>query len=117
MLFNESFAATNEREESEIGRQVVRALLEAEIKVFFVTHQFDFAESLHSQHAHSTLFLRAEREQEGQRNYKLAVAESLPTSYGEDVYYRLGGWLDDDRQPGSGNVGQSPAGERAESHG
>jgi DNA mismatch repair ATPase MutS len=117
MLFNESFAATNEREGSEIGRQVVRALLEAEIKVFFVTHQFDFAESFHSQHAHSTLFLRAEREQDGQRNYKLAVAGPLPTSYGEDVYYRLGGWLDDDRQPGPASVGEDPAGERAESHG
>jgi MutS domain V len=37
ILFNESFAATNEREGSEIGRQVVRALLEAGIRVFFVT--------------------------------------------------------------------------------
>ena len=50
ILFNESFAATNEREGSEIGRQVVRALLEAGIRVFFVTHQFDFADSFHRQH-------------------------------------------------------------------
>ena len=96
MLFNESFAATNEREGSEIGRQVVRALLEAEITVFFVTHQFDFANGFHSQRAESTLFLRAERQSEGQRSYRLAVAEPLPTSFGEDVYYRLGGWLDSD---------------------
>ena len=104
MLFNESFAATNEREGSEIGRQVVRALLEAETKVFFVTHQFDFAESFHNRHAESTLFLRAERQPDGRRNYKLAVAEPLPTSFGEDLYYRLGGWLDDDRPPGSASV-------------
>jgi DNA mismatch repair ATPase MutS len=96
MLFNESFAATNEREGSEIGRQVVRALLEAEITVFFVTHQFDFANGFHSQRAESTLFLRAERQSEGQPSYKLAVAEPLPTSFGEDVYYRLGGWMDSD---------------------
>ena len=108
MLFNESFAATNEREGSEIGRQVVRALLEAEIKVFFVTHQFDFAESFHNRHAESTLFLRAERQPEGRRNYKLAVAEPLPTSFGEDLYYRLGGWLDDDRPPGPGSVEGAP---------
>jgi hypothetical protein len=101
MLFNESFAATNEREGSEIGRQVVGALLEAEIKVFFVTHQFDFAESFHNRHAESTLFLRAERQSDGRRNYKLAVAEPLPTSFGEDLYYRLGGWLDDDIQNGT----------------
>ena len=96
MLFNESFAATNEREGSEIGRQVVRALLEAEITVFFVTHQFDFADGFHSQRGESTLFLRAERQSEGQPSYKLAVAEPLPTSFGEDVYYQLGGWLDND---------------------
>ena len=96
MLFNESFAGTNEREGSEIGHQVVRALLEAEIKVFFVTHRFDFAERFHRQHSDSTLFLRAERQPDGRRNYKLAVKEPLPTSFGEDLYYRLGGWLDED---------------------
>jgi DNA mismatch repair ATPase MutS len=93
ILFNESFAATNEREGSEIGRQIVSALLEAEITVFFVTHQFDFANGFHVHRADSTLFLRAERQSEGRRTYKLAVAAPLPTSFGEDVYYGLGGWL------------------------
>jgi hypothetical protein len=96
MLFNESFAGTNEREGSEIGDQVVRALLDAQIKVFFVTHRFDFADRFHRQHARSTLFLRAERQPDGRRNYKLAVIEPLPTSFGEDLYYQLGGWLDED---------------------
>jgi len=104
VLFNESFAATNEREGSEIGRQVVRALLEAQIKVFFVSHQFDFADGFHRQHADSTLFLRADRQPDGQRNYKLTVAEPLPTSFGEDLYYRFGSWLDgEDRLPTSRN--------------
>jgi hypothetical protein len=102
MLFNESFAGTNEREGSEIGRQVVRALLDAEVKVFFVTHRYDFAESFHRQHAASTLFLRAERQPDGRRNYKLAVKEPLPTSFGEDLYYRLGAWLDEDRAVAAG---------------
>lgn len=93
ILFNESFAATNEREGSEIGRQVVRALLEAAIEVVFVTHQFDFAESFHLQHADATLFLRAERQADGRRSFKLAAAEPLATSFGEDLYHRLGGWL------------------------
>ncbi|MHB1709855.1 MAG: MutS-related protein [Acidimicrobiales bacterium] len=107
MLFNESFAATNEREGSEIGRQVVRALLEAEIKVFFVTHQFDFANSFHHLHTASTLFLRADREPDGHRSYKLAVAKPLPTSFGEDLYFRLGGWLDEDRSPGPAGIGET----------
>jgi hypothetical protein len=93
MLFNESFAGTNEREGSEIGYQVVRALLDARVKVFFVTHRFDFADRFRRQRAHPALFLRAERAPDGQRNYKLAVRDPLPTSFGEDLYYRLGGWL------------------------
>ncbi|HEY7431506.1 MAG TPA: hypothetical protein VH641_12340 [Streptosporangiaceae bacterium] len=97
MLFNESFAGTNEREGSEIGHQVVRALLEADVKVFFVTHRFDFADRFHRQHTDSTLFLRAERQPDGRRNYQLTVKEPLPTSYGEDLYYQLGGWLEEDR--------------------
>jgi DNA mismatch repair ATPase MutS len=96
VLFNESFAGTNEREGSEIGYQVVRALLDAEIRVLFVTHRYDFAERFRRQHADGTLFLRAERRPDGQRSFKLAVKNPLPTSFGQDLYYQLGGWLDED---------------------
>ena len=96
VLFNESFAGTNEREGAEIGYQIVSALLETRITVFFVTHRYEFAERLRRQHAATTLFLRAERQPDGQRNYKLATADPLPTSFGEDLYYRLGGWLEED---------------------
>ena len=115
MLFNESFAGTNEREGSEIGRQVVRALLDAQVKVFFVTHRFDFAEGFHRQHADSSLFLRAERQPDGRRNYKLAVKEPLPTSFGEDLYYRLGGWLDEDKAFTTRVAGAASNGEPGES--
>jgi hypothetical protein len=97
MLFNESFAGTNEREGSEIGHQIVRALLEAQITVFFVSHRFEFAERFRREQPGSTLFLRAERRPDGRRNYKLAVKEPLPTSFGEDLYYQLGGWLEEDK--------------------
>jgi hypothetical protein len=104
MLFNESFAATNEREGSEIGRQVVHALLEAEVRVFFVTHQFDLADSFRLERADSTLFLRAEREPDGQRSFRLIAAPPLTTSHAEDIYYRIGGWMgerqDEGRQGG-----------------
>jgi MutS domain V len=96
MLFNESFAGTNEREGSEIGYQIARALLDEQVRVFFVTHRFEFAERFHREHLRSALFLRAEREPDGRRTYKLAVREPLPTSFGEDLYYQLGGWLDED---------------------
>ncbi len=104
MLFNESFAGTNEREGAEIGHQIVRALLEAQIKVFFVTHRYALADRFRRQHAPATLFLRAERQADGRRNYQLAVNDPLPTSYGEDLYHQLGGWLDED-QAASGTRG------------
>ena len=107
ILFNESFAATNEREGSEIGRQVVRALLEAGIRVFFVTHQFDFADSFHRHSSDTTLSLRAPRQPDGQRTYRLTVAEPLPTSYGQDIYYRIGGWLGE-QQAADTAPGESP---------
>jgi DNA mismatch repair ATPase MutS len=91
VLFNESFAATNEREGSEIARQIVRALLEAGIRVFFVTHLFDLAHSLYLQKKDAGLFLRAERQAGGQRTFRLAEGEPLPTSYGPDLYERIFG--------------------------
>jgi MutS-like protein len=111
ILFNESFAGTNEREGAEIGYQVVRALLEAQIKVFFVTHRYAFADRFHSEHPQATLFLRAGRQPDGGRDYKLAVKDPLPTSFGEDLYYRLGGWLEEDRSftPAAGEA--APDGE------
>ncbi|HUZ38539.1 MAG TPA: hypothetical protein VMV17_19620 [Streptosporangiaceae bacterium] len=86
LLCNESFASTNEREGSEIARQVVRAVLDAGIRVFFVTHLHDLARSFYTEPTAAALFLRAERQPDGRRTYRLAVGEPLPTSHGEDVY-------------------------------
>ena len=111
VLFNESFAGTNEREGSEIGYQVVRALLEAQIKVFFVTHRYGFADRFRRQHERGTLFLRAERQPDGRRNYKLTVKEPLPTSFGQDLYYRLGAWLEEDEASTPAAGAATPDGE------
>jgi hypothetical protein len=51
--------------------------------VFFVTHRFGFAEHFHRQQADSTLFLRAERQPDGRRDYELVVKDPLPTSFGK----------------------------------
>jgi MutS domain V len=87
ILFNESFAATNEREGSEIARQVVGALLEKHIKIFFVTHLYDFAHAFVEKK--DALFLRPERLEDGTRTFRLIVAEPLETSYGEDLYRQI----------------------------
>jgi hypothetical protein len=91
LLCNESFASTNEREGSEIARQVVRAMLRKQIKVFFVTHMWDLAHSFDAQQLGNALFLRAERQPGGRRTFKVVEGEPLPTSYGEDSYRRIFG--------------------------
>jgi DNA mismatch repair ATPase MutS len=85
-LFNESFAATNEREGSEIARQIVTALLENGIKVFFVTHLFEFAHGFLERGVEKVIFLRAERQEDGGRTFKLIEGEPLQTSFAEDLY-------------------------------
>jgi DNA mismatch repair ATPase MutS len=89
VLFNESFSATNEREGSEIARQVVAALVEKQVKVFFVTHLHAFARGVFEQRAGDRLFLRAERRPDGTRTFRLIEGEPLPTSYGKDLYERI----------------------------
>ena len=86
VLFNESFASTNEREGSEIARQIVSALLDSGVKVVFVTHLFHFAEGFVARKSEGAMFLRAERRADGTRPFKLIEADPLQTSYGEDLY-------------------------------
>jgi len=86
VLFNESFAATNEREGSEIARQIVSALMENEVAVFFVSHMYELARSFLA--SDQVLFLRADREEDGTRNFRLREAMPLPRSFGVDLYQR-----------------------------
>jgi DNA mismatch repair ATPase MutS len=88
LMCNESFAATNEREGSDIAAEVIRAMNDAAIRVVFVTHMYDLSRRYEDQHTDRTLFLRADRDEGGQRSYRLQVAPPLPTSYGEDLYRR-----------------------------
>lgn len=89
LLFNESFGSTNEREGSEIARQVVSALLEKGVKVFFVTHLTEFARGVFESSRKDATFLRAERRPDGSRTFRLSPGEPLMTSYGEDLYREI----------------------------
>lgn len=89
VLFNESFAATNEREGSEIATGIVDALRAVGIKVVFVTHLFTLAHGLWERHASDAMFLRAQRRPDGTRTYILEEGEPLQTSFGRDLYERI----------------------------
>lgn len=91
LLCNESFQSTNESEGSEIARQIIRAMLDCGIKVFYVTFLYDFAQRYYQQHLDSALFLRAERQSDGRRTFRLVEGEPLSTAYGEDLYKQIFG--------------------------
>ncbi|HEY3684087.1 MAG TPA: hypothetical protein VGL93_13655 [Streptosporangiaceae bacterium] len=89
LLCNESFASTNEREGSELARQIVHAMTDAGVKTVYVTHLYDLAHGLHTEDRADLLFLRAHRDPDGTRTYTLPEAEPLPTSHGADAFRRL----------------------------
>lgn len=89
VLFNESFAATNEREGSEIAKQITDALLEKDIKIFFVTHMYEYAHGFYDRGLRGIQFLRAQRESGGARSFRLEEGEPLKTGYGEDLYSKI----------------------------
>jgi len=106
VLFNESFAATNEREGSEIARQVLSALMERRVKVVCVTHLYELARGLYEANTGNVLFLRADRQADGGRTFRLVEGEPLQTSFGEDLYQSIFG-------AGSGRQGDSDPALRA----
>lgn len=89
VLFNESFAATNEREGSEIAKQIICALVERNIKVVFVTHLYELAHGFYERKLENAIFLRAERQNDGKRTFKLSEGNPLQTSFGEDLYNKI----------------------------
>ena len=86
VLFNESFAATNERDGSEIARQITQGLLENDIKLFFVTHLYEFPHAFFNKHVENILFLQAQRSPDGKRSFQFTEKEPSATSYGQDLY-------------------------------
>ena len=89
VLLNESLSSTNEREGAEIARQVVMALADSGVDVWFVTHNHQFAADLHRTAMPRLRFLRAERGGDGERSFHIVEAPPLPTSHGMDLYRRI----------------------------
>ena len=89
VLFNESFAATNEREGAGIAKQITNSLVDRGVMVVFVTHNFEFANSLFEKKMNNTVFSRAERLSDGTRTFRIIEGKPLITSYGEDLYNQI----------------------------
>ena len=52
----------------------------------FVTHLYDLAHGFYASGSRTSVFLRAERLDDGHRTYKLYEGEPLSTSFGADTY-------------------------------
>ncbi|WP_280410401.1 MutS-related protein [Nocardia brasiliensis] len=94
LLCNEPFASTNEREGSQIGGPILRALHDAGVKIVCVTHLHDLAREFYAGRTGAELFLRAERLPDGTRTFRVVEGEPVATSHGDDVFRRVFG---DDR--------------------
>lgn len=89
VLFNESFASTNEKEGAEIGRQIIKALTEHAVQVFFVTHLYELARAVEQGWKQDALFLQAERLADQSRSFRIIEAAPLRTSYAMDLYDKI----------------------------
>lgn len=86
LLCNESFAATNEREGSQLARNVIRAMLDCDVRVFFVTHFYHLASGFYADRREDAVFLRADRRPDGSRTFRLTEGAPLLTSHAWDIY-------------------------------
>ncbi|WMT51154.1 MAG: hypothetical protein RE471_09270 [Ferroplasma sp.] len=89
VLFNESFSSTNTREGSEIALDITRALLENGIMVFFVSHLYEFASAVASDIREKSLFLVAERTEDGKHTYRIIRGKPQETGHGMDLYRKI----------------------------
>ncbi len=89
MLFNESFSSTYEKDASKISFDVLKAFKEKNITSYFVTHLYELSNILKEQQLDNTIFLRANRSNDGTRMFRLAIGESLQTSFASDLYLKI----------------------------
>jgi len=88
LLMNESFSSTNEREGSELARQIIGALADRGHRIVFVTHLTDFARSWHEAKKPGVSFLLAERTDHG-RTFRILPGAPLDSSFGRDLYEKV----------------------------
>ncbi|NMO04496.1 DNA mismatch repair protein MutS [Gordonia sp. TBRC 11910] len=90
LLCNETFASTNEIEGSEILFEITQPLVGNEIRLYIVTHLFDFAYRASSAPDLDVVFLRAPRRGTDD-DFQLRPGPPSPTSYGMDYYDQVFG--------------------------
>ena len=90
LLLNETFSSTYEHEASEVASELLGALLKVGVRVYFVTHLFEFA-GRECRQGGRALCLRAERKPGGERTFRILPGAPEATSYAADLMERLMG--------------------------
>lgn len=85
------FAATIEREGSEIVRQIVSPLLDNRARMVSLMHFYELMHRFYRKDSGDALFLHTERQADGVRIFKPIEGKPLPTSFGEDLYNSIFG--------------------------
>jgi len=88
VLLNESLSSTNEREGAEIARQVVTALADSGVDVWYVTHNHRFASDLVRAGRTDVVFLRAGLDGT-ERSFRITPGRPAASSHGMDLYARI----------------------------
>ncbi|MCR5684052.1 MAG: hypothetical protein K6G81_01330 [Lachnospiraceae bacterium] len=93
ILLNESFATTTEKEGSMIAYDIVKALTEAGVRVFTVTHLLSFAKRIYEETKDMpdspAEFFSAERKEDGTRTFRMIRHEPELTSFGMELYEEI----------------------------
>lgn len=89
ILFNESFSSTNELEGSEIGKQIINALIEKDIAVLYVTHFYYLTDNFINDKQYQSLSLRAEILPDKTRTHRMILANPEASSNGIDLFEKI----------------------------
>ena len=86
LLMNESFQTTTPGDAKRLAGEIVPALLNAGIRVLFVTHLYGYAMDVFEQKSDDTLFLRAQRSRDGNNTYCLQEGPPFKSAYGLTLF-------------------------------
>ncbi len=89
ILMNETFSTTAEKDGAQLAEEVIEALKESSIDVFYVTHLYSYAQKMSLKSEKDILCLRAMRQEDGTRTYHIEEGEPLKTSYATELYYKI----------------------------
>lgn len=89
LLLNEALATTTEHDGALIAGAILSALYEYGVRVVYVTHLYELADTFFDRGLPGADFLRAQRLEGGGRSFKVMRGRPNETSYGEDLYEKI----------------------------